>query len=98
MPTTWATEDVIDFGDFAISQDGVLTFASAPSFETPNGGTAATAADGSGSNTYQVVVQVSDGGVDSQYANWFKVTVNVTPDARGRSNSRVDHRPRWCRP
>ena len=28
-------------------------------------------------NTYRVVVQASDGGVDS-HANWFKVTVNVT--------------------
>ena len=46
-----------------------------PSFETPNVRTAATAADGSGSNTYQVVVQASDGGVNS-HVNWFKVTVN----------------------
>ena len=41
---------------------------------------------GTGSNTYRVVVQASDGGVES-HANWFKVTVNVTDEARGRSNS-----------
>ena len=47
---------------------GELTFADSPSFE----GNSA-----SGDDKYQVVVQVSDGGVDS-HVNWFKVTVNVT--------------------
>ena len=35
------------------------------------------AALGNDSNSYQVVVQASDGGMDS-HVNWFKVTVNVT--------------------
>ena len=70
------TADVADFGDFAISQDGVLTFASLPNFEM--------AADAGTDNEYNVVVQVSDGGVDS-HANWFKVTVNVTDEPEGGS-------------
>ena len=70
------TADVADFGDFAISQDGVLTFASLPNFEM--------AADEGTDNEYNVVVQVSDGGVDS-HANWFKVTVNVTDEPEGGS-------------
>ena len=74
------TDDVADFGDFSISQNGVLTFDSPPDFEDPDGGQLEAAEGiGTGSNTYQVVVQVSDGGVDS-HANWFKVTVNVTDE------------------
>ena len=69
-------DDVTDFGDFAISQDGVLTFASSPNFEM--------AADADTDNEYNVVVQVSDGGVDS-HANWLKVTVNVTDEPEGGS-------------
>ena len=42
-----------------------------PDFEAPAGGT------DDDSNTYQVVVQASDGGVGS-FVNWFKVTVTVT--------------------
>ena len=74
-----APADVIDFGDFSISQDGVLTFASRPDFEDRDGGQLDEneANPGTGSNTYQVVVQASDGGVRS-FVNWFKVTVNVT--------------------
>ena len=63
--------DVAGFDDLEISQSGVLTFASSPDFETPTGGTA------NDSNTYRVVVQASDGGVES-FVNWFKVTVTVT--------------------
>ena len=68
--------DVADFGDFKISQDGVLNFNSPPDYETPMGGT------GSDSNTYNVVVQASDGGTMSKL-NWFKVTVNVTDKEEG---------------
>ena len=73
------TDDVADFGDFSISQDGVLTFDSPPDFEDPDGGQLETAEanPGTGSNTYRVVVQASDGGVGS-FVNWFKVIVNVT--------------------
>ena len=72
------TDDVTDFGDFSISQDGVLTFDSQPDFEEPTGGV------DDDSNTYRVVVQASDGGVES-HANWFKVTVNVTDKPEGGS-------------
>ena len=73
------TADVADFGDFAISQSGVLTFDSPPDFEDPDGGQLENAEQdpGNGSNTYRVVVQASDGGVGS-FVNWFKVIVNVT--------------------
>ena len=64
-------DDVADVRLFAINQNGVLTFVAAPDFETPAGGAA------NDSNTYQVVVQASDGGVGS-FVNWFKVTVTVT--------------------
>ena len=53
----------------------MLSFASPPDFETPLGGT------DNQSNTYQVVVQASDGGV-GPFVNWFKVTVTVTDDGR----------------
>ena len=66
--------DLADREFFEISQDGVLTFASAPNFEAM--------ADGGADNEYNVVVQASDGGVDS-HANWFKVTVNVTDEPEG---------------
>ena len=72
-----AAADVIDFGDFSISQSGVLTFNSPPDFENPDGGQLEDNEQDAGSNTYQVVVQASDGGVGS-FVNWFKVTVNVT--------------------
>ena len=72
------TDDVADFGDFSISQNGVLTFDSPPDFEDPDGGQLEAAEGiGTGSNTYRVVVQASDGGVGS-FVNWFKVIVNVT--------------------
>ena len=64
-------DDIADNALFDISQSGILTYKSSPDFETPIGGTA------NNSNTYQVVVQASDGGVGS-FVNWFKVTVNVT--------------------
>ena len=70
-PDDVGDDDVVDHDDFDISQDGVLTFASPPSFEAPTGGT-----DGD-SNTYKVVVQASDGGQTAQ-RSWFKVTVTVT--------------------
>ena len=58
--------DIADEELFDINQNGVLTFVSPPDFETRVGGTA------DDSNTYQVVVQASDGGVGS-FVNWFKV-------------------------
>ena len=69
--------DLADREFFEISQDGVLTFASAPNFEA----TADEGAEGA-DNEYEVVVQASDGGVVS-HANWFKVTVNVTDEPEG---------------
>ena len=72
--------DVADWGDFDISEDGVLTFKKGePDFETPNGGQleAAESTPANGSNTYHVVVQASDGGT-MEALNWFKVTVTVT--------------------
>ena len=62
--------DIADQGLFEISQNGELTFADSRSFEE---------ASGSGDDSYQVVVQASDGGVVS-HVNWFKVTVNVTDE------------------
>ena len=56
-----------DGGDFAISQDGVLTFRSLPDYERP--------ADSNRDNVYDIAVQASDG----QNSNAFDVTVTVTP-------------------
>ena len=67
--------DFEDAEDFNISQSGVLTFAigdddDPPNFEAPAGG-----ADND-SNTYNVVVRASDGGV-MEKVEYFKVTVDV---------------------
>ena len=86
MGGTALTEgDIRDHGDFKISQDGVLTFESPPSFESPNGGQYEVGDTGTpnentpadGSNTYNVVVQSADRG-DIIQRNWFRVIVNVT--------------------
>ena len=71
--------DIADYGDFKISQDGVLTFKSPPSFESPNGGQldADEQTPANGENTYNVVVQSADRG-DIIQRNWFRVIVNVT--------------------
>ena len=69
VPDDVGADDVIDHADFKISQDGVLTFASKPNFESP--------ADDGGNNEYKVVVQASDGGQMAQLS-WFRVTVTVT--------------------
>ena len=37
MPTTWVPADVVDHEDFKIDENGVLTFAKAPNFESPTG-------------------------------------------------------------
>ena len=68
-----ADTDIADRALFNISQEGVLTFASPPSFE---------GASASGDDNYQVVVQASDGGMVS-HLNWFKVTVTVTDEPEG---------------
>ena len=60
--------DVANSDLFSIDESsGVLTFNDAPDYETPQGGTAS-------SNTYMLVVQVSDGAEMS----WKKVEVEVT--------------------
>ena len=84
--------DVADAGDFTISADGVLTFKSPPSFESPNGGQVEPEEDtpASGSNTYNVVVVSSDdapgattdgevpGNDNLPKMSYHKVTVEVT--------------------
>ena len=65
-----------DGGDFAINEDGELSFRSPPDYERP--------ADGNRDNTYEVTVRASDG---SYYGN-FEVTVTVeavneAPDITG---------------
>ena len=61
--------DLADFDDFTI-ENGVLMFKSAPDFEDPKGGQA------DNSNTYNVVVQASDGGTGT--TDRLEVTVTVT--------------------
>ena len=56
-----------DGGDFAISQDGVLTFRNSPDYERP--------ADSNRDNVYEVTVRPHDG----RYYGAFDVTVTVTP-------------------
>ena len=60
--------DIADRALFNISSAGVLTFKVSPSFEDMSD---------SQDDTYQVVVQASDGATMNTL-NWFKVTVNVT--------------------
>ena len=65
-----------DGGDFAINEDGELSFRNPPDYERP--------ADGNRDNTYEVTVRASDG---SYYGN-FEVTVTVeavneAPDIAG---------------
>ena len=55
----------------------MLTFDSPPDFEDADAGQLEHVEQTTGSNTYRVVVQASDGG-DGSFVNWFKVTVNVT--------------------
>ena len=71
--------DIADHGDFSISTDGVLTFKSPPSFESPNGGQLEDAETTPGSNTYNVVVVSSD---DAPGAT----TDGELPDTTERSN------------
>ena len=84
--------DAADAGDFTISADGVLTFKSPPSFESPNGGQIEDdeTSPATGSNTYNVVVVSSDDapgattdgevpGTDNlPKMSYHKVTVEVT--------------------
>ena len=64
--------DAQDNSDFKISQDGVLEFRISPNFEG--------AVDSDTDNTYNVVVQATDGdtGDPMDTRSWFKVTVNVS--------------------
>ena len=71
-------DDVADFALFSIDGDGVLRFKTSPDFEV--------LADANTDNTYNVVVQASDGGTTGDttdaplrgFLNWFKVAVTVT--------------------
>ena len=79
--------DIVDNGDFSISADGVLSFKSRPSFESPMGGSA-----GNETNIYNVVVVSSDDapgattdgeapqsdGSNLPKRSYYKVTVEVT--------------------
>ena len=89
--------DTADHDDFSISMDGVLTFKSPPSFESPNGGRLA-----GGSNTYQVVVVSSDDAPGATTPNhpirmaYKKVTVTVIDvDEDGTVSCRASS-PRWA--
>ena len=58
--------------DFKINQSGVLEFKSSPNYERPG--------DEGGDNSYNVVVQATDGDTGANpedTRSWFKVTVNV---------------------
>ena len=62
-------DDIADGALFEV-ENGVLTFADAPDFESPAGGTA------NNSNTYTAVVKASDGGL-TNWVQYFEVTVEV---------------------
>ena len=80
------TADNVDSGDFDISATGVLTFdvggdtapdaSVSPDFEYSHGGTTAT--DGTGTNTYSVVVKASDPEALGPEDTYHKVVVEVT--------------------
>ena len=102
--TDLTEDDVADEGDFSISADGVLTFKSPPNFEAPRDADAdndGTPDNGETSdNTYNVVVQASDGGTSNnaaaamEYLTWFKVTVKVTDlEEKGSVSLRIDADP-----
>ena len=75
--------DVVDYEDFTISSDGVLSFKFPPDFETREGAAALTATSGQ-TNTYKIVVVASDNAPGAETdANPIrmtdkKVTVTVT--------------------
>ena len=85
-----AADDVVaadsaDYEDFSISESGVLSFKSPPSFEDDSVGAGADA------KVYRVVVQASDGGTTEDMddngttlprgnLNWLKVAVTVTDE------------------
>ena len=61
-------DDVQDNGEFKINTAGELSFGTTPDYETP--------ADDGDDNTYNAVVQASDGGMTT-WVEYFKVTVTV---------------------
>ncbi len=63
---TWSTNGGADAGKFALTTAGVLTFATAPNFESPT--------DSDTDNGYVVTVRVSDGTATAD----LSLTVNVT--------------------
>ena len=65
--TILTVSDLADFGDFSISANGVLTFKSAPDYETP--------ADEGDNNEYNIVLVASDGGTAT--AAMKKLTIKV---------------------
>ena len=77
-------EDAQDNDDFKINPAGELSFRTSPNYEAP--------ADEGGNNTYNAVVQASDGGVTT-WVEYFKVTVTVL-DVEEKGKVDVDRRPR----
>ncbi|HEX3029216.1 MAG TPA: Ig-like domain-containing protein [Clostridia bacterium] len=63
---TWSITGGADYAKFAISAGGVLTFNSAPDYDIPT--------DVGANNTYEVIIQASDGSI----ATTKTVTVTVT--------------------
>ena len=73
MPTTlsWSVESGNDGGKFNInSTSGVLTFKTAPDFESPT--------DTAPPNSYVVTVKVTDNGSPTMLSDMHTITVNVT--------------------
>ena len=73
MPTTlsWSVESGNDGGKFNInSTSGVLTFKTAPDFESPT--------DTAPTNSYVVTVKVTDNGSPTMLSDMHTITVNVT--------------------
>ena len=74
--------DAQDNGDFKISQDGVLEFSSPPDYDDPMGG----GTTGTLTNTYNVVVQATDGDAGNNVvAGGIATGVNMVDDDDTRS-------------
>jgi serralysin len=73
QPLTYSIVGGADQTKFGITSGGILTFNSAPDFETPT--------DANGDNIYVVIVQVSDGSLTSLHAILVTVTNVGEPPA-----------------
>ena len=74
--TVWSVVEAgVDTGNFEISDEGVLTFKSAPSFEGPKSSVTSGTLDAR--NVYALVVEVRDG-TDNSEVGTLKVQVTVT--------------------